>query len=218
MLTGNNGAGKTTALRLLAGFLKPCTGSILINGNNLAQFNLKQLARRRAVLPQHDSLNTILSVSEIVDLAALPFNDKSIRRPLKELTAEIIETLEIKHLRDRLYHTLSGGEKQRVRLARVILQARLSHQETAWLILDEPLNSLDWGHRYKLLDYLRHLATKGLGILAVLHDLNLVLQYADQVCLLHNGRIFAHGRGYDVLSKDNIREVFNITTLRQGLF
>ena len=210
MLTGNNGAGKTTLLRLLAGFIKPHSGSISISDDNLANFSLKELARRRAVLPQHDSLNTIFSVSEIIDFAALPFSYKSMRKSMDKLKKKITEALEIKHLQNRFYHTLSGGEKQRVRLARVILQARLSQQKTAWLMLDEPLNSLDWGHQHKLLDYLRQLASKGLGILIVLHDLNLVLQYADEVCLLHNGQVFASGSSADVLSKDNIKQVFKV--------
>ena len=214
MLIGNNGAGKTTLLRLLAGFLKPSAGSISINGNDLSALNLKQLARRRAVLPQHDTINTIFSVCEIVGFAELPFTDQSAEQSerirAKKLRKEIIEELEIKDLQDRLYHTLSGGERQRVRLARVILQARLGHRDTGWLMLDEPLTSLDWGHQHKLLYYLRRLATEGLGILVVLHDLNSVLEYADEVCLLHKGQVFAAGSSTDVLSEDNVKNVFKV--------
>lgn len=214
MLIGNNGAGKTTLLRLLAGFLKPSSGSISINGKDLHSLNLKQLARRRAVLPQHDTINTVFSTHEIISFAELPFADQSTNPSViirtKKLKAEIIEELEIKDLQDRLYHTLSGGERQRVRLARVILQARLSYRDTGWLILDEPLASLDWGHQHKLLDYLRYLATEGLGILLVLHDLNSVLQYADEVCLLHEGQVFESGRSSDVLSEDNVRNIFKV--------
>ena len=208
MLTGNNGAGKTTLLRLLAGFLKPDSGSITMNGDKLSDLSLRELARRRAVLPQHDAINTIFTVDEIVSFAELPFAYQSKQQAIKELRKEITEELEIKHLQDRLYQTLSGGEKQRVRLARVILQAKLSRQETPWLMLDEPMSSLDWGHQHKLLDYLRRLATEGFGILAVLHDLNLVMQYADEVCLLHNKRIFASGHSADVLDENNMRDIF----------
>ena len=210
MLIGNNGAGKTTLLRLLAGFLKPSAGSVSINGKELAALNLKQLSRCRAVLPQHDTINTIFSVCEIVSFAELPFTDQSARVRIKELRKEILEELEIKDLQDRLYHTLSGGEQQRVRLARVILQARLGHGDAGWLMLDEPLTSLDWGHQHKLLYYLRRLATEGLGILVVLHDLNSVSQYADEVCLLHKGQVFASGSSADVLSEDNVKNVFKV--------
>ena len=210
MLTGNNGAGKTTLLRLLAGFLKPSAGSISINGNDLCRLNLRELACCRAVLPQHDALNTIFSVREIVGFAELPFTNQPTRQAVKSLKEETLAELEITHLQDRLYHTLSGGEKQRVRLARVILQTRLSRQETAWLMLDEPLTFLDWRHQHKLLDYLQRLATEGLGILAVLHNLNLVSQYADEVCLLHNGRVFASGRSADVLNENNMRDIFKM--------
>ena len=210
MLIGNNGAGKTTMLRLLAGFLQPCSGSISINGNSLANMRLKELACHRAVLPQHDALNTVFSVREIIDFAKLPFANQSTQQSLKDLRIEITEELAIAHLQNRLYHTLSGGEKQRVRLARVILQARLSPQQTAWLMLDEPLNSLDWGHQYKFLNYLRSLAAENIGVLVVIHNLNLVLQYADHVCLLHNGRVFASGGSADVLNQDNMKDVFKV--------
>ena len=214
MLIGNNGAGKTTLLRLLAGFLKPGSGSISIDGNSLSDLSLRELARRRAVLPQHDALNTVFSVDEVISFAELPFSDQSANQyaktHLQKLKEEIIEVLEIKDLQDRLYHTLSGGEKQRVRLARVILQAKLGEQGKGWLLLDEPLTSLDWGHCHKLLNYLHYLATEGLGILAVMHDLNSVLQYADEVCMLHQGRVYATGRSADVLNEKNVKNVFNV--------
>ena len=216
MLIGNNSAGKTTLLRLLAGFLQPSLGSISIDGDSLSDLNIRELARRRAVLPQHDALNTIFSVDEVVSFAELPFSNQSANQHAithcQKLKQEIIEELEIKHLQDRLYHTLSGGEKQRVRLARVILQAQLGTQGKGWLLLDEPLSSLDWGHCHKLLNYLHHLATKGLGILAIMHDLNSVLQYADEVCMLHGGQVYATGRSADVLSEENVKNVFGVTS------
>ena len=216
MLIGNNGAGKTTLLRLLAGFLKPDTGSISIEGDSLSTLSLIELARRRAVLPQHDSLNTVFTVDEIIGFAKLPFTGQSTNQyamiHFQELKKEIIEELEIKNLQNRLYHTLSGGEKQRVRLARVILQAKLGEQGTGWLLLDEPLTSLDWGHCHKLLNYLHRLATEGLGILVVMHDLNLVLQYADEVCMLHEGQVYASGRSADVLNEENLKNVFGVTS------
>ena len=215
MLIGNNGAGKTTLLRLLAGFLKPGSGSISIDGDSLSDLSLRELARRRAVLPQHDSLNTVFTVDEIVGFAELPFIEQSENQyamtHFQELKKEIIEELEIKDLQERLYHTLSGGEKQRVRLARVILQAKLSEQGTGWLLLDEPLTSLDWGHCHKLLNYLHRLATESLGILAVIHDLSLVLQYADEVCMLHERQVYATGSSADVLSEENLKNVFNVS-------
>jgi len=210
MLIGNNGAGKTTLLRTLAGFLKPTSGSVSINGDDLRTLSLKALARRRAVLPQHDALNASFSVQEIVAFAALPYTHRTIHRRIAGLFAEIIESLEIKHLQQRLYHSLSGGERQRVRLARVILQARLSEQPPGWLLLDEPLTYLDWGHQHKLLAYLHRLADEGLGVLAILHDLNLARQYAAQLCLLHNGKMLAFGKSREVLSQDNVRNVFGM--------
>jgi len=210
MLIGNNGAGKTTLLRLLAGFLKPAAGSVSINGDDLRALSLKALARRRAVLPQHDALNASFSVQEIVAFAEMPYAHRAIYRRSPSLKAEIVELLEIKHLQQRLYHSLSGGERQRVRLARVILQARLSEQPPGWLLLDEPLTYLDWGHQHKLLAYLRRLAGEGLGVLAILHDLNLARQYAAQLCLLHNGKMIAFGESREVLNKDNVRNVFGM--------
>ena len=214
MLIGNNGAGKTTLLRLLAGFLQPDSGSIFIDGDSLSELSLTELACRRAVLPQHDALNTVFAVDEVVGFAKLPFNNQSANQyamtHFQQLKKEVTEELEIKGLQDRLYHTLSGGEKQRVRLARVILQAKLGEQGTSWLLLDEPLTSLDWGHGHKLLNYLHRLASEGLGILAIMHDLNLVLQYADEVCMLHRGQVYASGCSADVLNEKNVKNVFGV--------
>lgn len=212
VLAGKNGAGKTTLLRLLSGHLQPQTGTILINSRDLRSMNLLELAQCRAVLPQHDELNAIFTVHEIVDFALLPFAGLVTSAQIKKHRDDVFAELDLHHLQARIYTSLSGGERQRVRLARVILQAKLSHSEAGWLLLDEPLTSLDWGHQHKLLRYLRRLSAEGLGVLAILHDLNLVLQYADDVSLLQDGELVIAGRSKEVLDRDNIRNVFGVDT------
>lgn len=210
VLAGKNGAGKTTLLRLLSGHWQPRTGTILIDGCDLRTMSLLELAQKRAVLPQHDELNAIFTVREIVDFALLPYAGLLTAAKIKEQRDTVLAELDLHPLQSRIYTSLSSGERQRVRLARVIFQAKLSCDEPAWLILDEPLTSLDWGYQHKLLSYLCRLSSQGLGVLAVLHDLNLVLQYADYVCLLRDGQLAVAGPSEEVLDGGNIRDVFGI--------
>jgi iron complex transport system ATP-binding protein len=190
-LLGPNGAGKSTLLRCLCGELAPDAGQVRINGRPVAAWGARDLARRRAVLPQHSALGFPFTVLEVVLMGRIPHGGPGPGDEGRALAA--LEAAEVAHLTGRTYTTLSGGERQRVHLARVLVQLwdALPDAEPRWLMLDEPTASLDLAHQHATLALARRWAGEGVGVLVVLHDLNLAAQYADRVAVLQAGRLLA---------------------------
>lgn len=210
VLLGPNGAGKTTLFRLLCGEWAPDTGEVFFDGRALPEWDRRALARRRAVVPQHSSLNFPFRVHEVVNLGTLPHaRGGRIRNAEPRLEAILRET-EVDTMADRLYPTLSGGEKQRVHYARALAQLNGAPEEECALFLDEPTSSLDWPHQQALLESLRQRARQGLAVLAILHDLNLAMAYADEVWLMRDGVLRASGPPQSVLTEDFVADVFNV--------
>ena len=208
-LVGGNGAGKTTLLQLLAGH-PPDAGVVLMNGVPVVGQDAGVVARRRAVLPQSDELNVPFSVREVVELAFSPFAGVVAAPELARAADEVMRRLDVAGLARRVYLSLSGGEKQRTRVARVVLQALCGRDGPRYLLLDEPMTALDVAWQHEVMRYLKELAACGYGVVAVVHDLNLARRYADDVCLLRHGRIAACGEAARVLDERNIREVFDV--------
>ncbi len=208
-LVGGNGAGKTTLLRLLAGH-PPDAGTVLMNGEALAGQDPGVVARRRAVLPQGDELNVPFTVREVVELAFSPFAGLVAATELTRAADEVMRRLQIADLSRRVYLSLSGGEKQRTRIARVALQALCGRDGPRYLLLDEPMTALDVAWQHEVMRYLAEFSACGYGVVAVIHDLNLARRYADDVCLLRRGQVVACGEAARVLSERNIREVFGV--------
>lgn len=206
---GPNGAGKSTLLRLLSGELRPGAGGITLNGRALAQWAPQALARVRAVLPQSESLRFGFSVDQVVALGRLPCARHAPERE-DAIVREVLEATDARHLIDRIYPTLSGGERQRVQLARVLAQIWEPGEQPRYLLLDEPTASLDLRHQHDCLRLARQLTTQGVGVLAVLHDLNLALAYADQVTLLQGGRVAASGEAAAVLTPPILEGVYGV--------
>lgn len=202
-IVGPNGAGKSTLLKVLAGELPPTTGRVLLEGRPLSAWSARELAKKRAVLPQHFSLPFGLTALEVVRLGRTPWSDGA-KGELEIARAALAET-DAWSLAERAYPNLSGGEKQRVQLARVLAQV---WEGNGFLLLDEPTSALDLLHQYKLLTKLRALAReRGLGIVAVLHDLNLAA-LCDRIGLLHQGRLVAIGPPAKALDVALLAEVF----------
>jgi iron complex transport system ATP-binding protein len=174
-LLGKNGAGKSTLLACLSGDLAPASGAVQLDGVTLASLHRRELARRRAVLPQHSPLVAPLRVIDLVRLAT----DDADR--VEAVLAEV----GLAELASRVYPTLSGGEKARAQLARVLAQL----DGPGWLLLDEPLASLDPREQVRVGDILRARAAAGCGVMVVLHDLNAAAELADRVVLMRDGRI-----------------------------
>ena len=215
-LLGPNGAGKSSLLRLLAGEWLPGSGQVTFLGKALPDWDRRALARHRAVLPQRVRVAFPFTVEEVVRLGRSPYDGREHRRTTDQAVADALAAFELSALASRPYTRLSGGEQQRVHLARVFAQvdAQTGDLSEKTLLLDEPLNNLDMEHQYGLLALLRRLTDRGALILAVLHDLNLAFRFADQVVLLDQGRVEAHGAPYEVLTESLLSRVFRVGVRR----
>jgi iron complex transport system ATP-binding protein len=211
-LLGPNGAGKTTLLRVLAGDEPPAEGEVRLEGRPLAAWSARDLARKRAVLSQSTSLEFGFTGFEVALMGRMPHVElRETPRDLAIVQAAL-EAAGVAHLADRVYTTLSGGERQRVQLARVLAQMEGADQ-AGLLLLDEPTSNLDVAHQHAALRLARERARAGAGVLAVLHDLNLAGQYADRLALMREGRLVACGPPAQVLTSENIWQVFEVDTV-----
>ena len=211
-LVGPNGAGKSSLLRLIAGDIPLASGALLLNGKSRADWPRRQLARRFAYLPQMSLLNFPYTVEEVVGLGRMP-HDTGLSID-ESLLGEVLAATDISQLRQRLYTRLSGGEKQRVQLARVFCQI-WDAGSGGLLLLDEPSTALDLSHQQLVLDAVRNLAAGGCAVVLAIHDLNLVAGLADSIAILRDGRLAALGSPGTVFSEQILREVFNIEVLVQ---
>jgi len=207
---GANGAGKSTLLQLLCGDLRPSTGCVSLDDRPLSDWPIAKLAARRAVLPQQENLRFGFTTREVVQLGRLA----SASTGLDEENRIIDETLRaagVSHLAERRYPTLSGGERARVQFARVLAQIWNDRPgPPAYLLLDEPTASLDLAHQYDCLSQARAFADRGGGVLAVLHDPNQAMAFADRVSLLRSGELIASGPPADVLTAERLSELYGI--------
>lgn len=207
---GPNGAGKSTLLKLLAGDLVPARGTVLLNGKPLRQWTARERARQRAVLPQQESLSFGFSAREVVALGRLAAAQHSTAHE-QEIVTAALQAADAAHLAERRYPTLSGGERARVQFARVLAQVwQPTPLGTRFVLLDEPTASLDLAHQHACLRMARQFAAGGAGVLAVLHDPNLALHYADRATLLCCGETIASGAPAEVLSVQHLRRVYGM--------
>ncbi|MDG4721381.1 MULTISPECIES: heme ABC transporter ATP-binding protein [Thalassospira] len=219
---GPNGAGKSTLLRVLAGEYRATTGSIRQNGQDISGMAALDLARSRAVMPQAASMTFPFAVRDVVALGRAPFRKVSTRQFDQKLVARAIKLADIEHLADRAYPALSGGEKQRVHLARALVQVwgmdgwerrattvGAEKDKERFLLLDEPTAGLDVSHQHALLAVARREAHQNnVGVLMILHDFNQVTAYADRVIILQSGETVAQGAVDDVMRPDLLSTVF----------
>lgn len=208
-LIGPNGAGKTTLLRILAGDLTPTAGEVSFLGKELATYNRLELARSRAVLPQSSALSFPLSVEEVIAMGRGPFGET--QSEVGQAVRQAMRETDILSLAGRDYLTLSGGERQRVHLARVWTQVRgMPSERPRILFLDEPTNHLDLAHRRQILQSAKALTEDGVTVIAVLHDFNEVLDYAEHVAVLNHGCRVAWGQAEQVMQPKILDPVFSV--------
>jgi len=211
-LLGANGAGKSTLLAVLANELAPNAGHVYIDGEPAPSLKPSEQARRRAVLPQIPSLAFDLTVEEVVAMGAYPFPELSpalVQVAVRDALAQV----DAAALFPRRYLDLSGGEQQRVQFARALLQCLAARQnnDSRYLLLDEPTASQDPPHQTGLLKRVSHLArTARLGVLVVLHDVNLAARWCDRLLLLGEGGIVADGAPADVLTEPLLARVYGV--------
>jgi iron complex transport system ATP-binding protein len=208
-IVGPNGSGKTTLLKALSGEL-PYEGRIAVNGRDLVAMKPAEAASLRAVLPQATSLAFPFTVREIVRLGLLGGRSGALAGESKRLPERALAKVDLDGFAGRFYQELSGGEQQRVQLARVLCQvwAPVLEGVPRYLLLDEPVSSLDIRHQLTIMDIARDFARRGGGVVAVLHDLNLTAMYADRIQVMRGGRQAASGAPQEVLVDPLLEKVF----------
>ncbi|QMV51367.1 heme ABC transporter ATP-binding protein [Ewingella americana] len=205
-LIGPNGAGKSTLLRLLTGFLPADQGYCELAGKALSDWAPQELARTRAVMRQSSELAFNFSVRQVINLGRAPHG----KGHHAQAVQQVMEQTDCLTLADRDYRELSGGEQQRVQLARVLVQLWQPTPTPRWLFLDEPTSALDLYHQQHTLRLLRRLTRESpLAVCCVLHDLNLAALYADRIVLLHQGRVVAFGTPTEVLTAETLGQWYH---------
>ncbi|GAB3014627.1 heme ABC transporter ATP-binding protein [Spirosoma pulveris] len=212
MVLGPNGAGKSTLLKLLTGTETPKTGQIFYKDILLSSIPLATQARQKAVLSQLLSLPFDLSVSEVIMMGRYPYFDLNPRQEDTRIADHCLELVGMLSFKSRAFASLSGGEKQKIHLARVLAQLyrQPGDESVKYLFLDEPISALDIHYQHQILGLVRELATKKMVIFVIVHDINLAFQYADNVILMNQGRIFNTGNPEQVLTSEAIDTVFGI--------
>ena len=207
-IIGPNGAGKSTLLRLLSGDIGANAGEVRLKGRSLHAYAPRELAAHRAVLSQHVNVTFPFTVEEIVLMGA----GDSRGREANVLVDAALHEVGLDQFRHRQLPTLSGGEQQRAHFARVLVQ--LACGEAAHgpglLLLDEPTSSLDMRHQIDLVETARGRAQNGTAVIAVLHDLNLAMRFADRIVLLHRGKLAVDGGRTDAITAETIRRIFEV--------
>lgn len=202
-LVGPNGAGKSTLLAALAGDHPVAAGEVTVGDRPLAEFSAAALARRRAVLPQQHAVGFAFTALQVVRMGRAVWARTDRSREDETTVAAALAEADVTHLAHRPFPALSGGERARVALARVLAQ------DTQTLLLDEPTAALDLGHQETVMQVVRGRADAGTAVVVVLHDLNLAAAYADRVCVLAGGRVAADGPPAQVLTGELLTRVYH---------
>jgi len=214
VLVGPNGAGKSTLLSTMAGLLEAEEGQVTLDGRPLAAWPHRDLARRRAMLSQRVDLAFGFSVEEVVGLGRSPHAPDVLRDD--RIVDAALRAAHAWGLRGRRYTALSGGEKQRVQLARVLAQIWEAASTGGWLLLDEPEAGLDIAHQHFILRRACACAAAGFGVIAVLHDLNLAARYADRIAVLADGALLRHGEPGEALDPSLLSAIYGIPLMRRA--
>lgn len=212
---GPNGAGKSTLMQLLSGEMAPEEGEVRLNGRAMEAWKPAEIARRRAFLLQDDQVAMNFRVHELVAMGRSAFSRWESRQEVVRITQEALTLVGMEPFAHRVVGTLSGGERRRVHLARVLAQIWETRRDhPCVLLMDEPTNHLDPQHQFQCLRLARQWSERGAGVAVALHDLNHANQFCDEILVLHEGRRMAYGSTRDVLTPETIEHVFQVRSQR----
>ena len=202
-IIGPNGSGKSTLLKSIYRILKPNDGCIKLDDMDISKMSIKESAKKMAVVSQHNYYNFDFTVKEVVSMGRSPHKKNLERDNIEdfEIVKESLQKVGMSEFSNRSFSTLSGGEQQRVILARALAQ------KTPCLILDEPTNHLDIKYQLSLLNIVKSL---DLTVISAIHDLNIASMYCDRLFVMKNGRIVGMGTPQEVLTKEFIKEIYDI--------
>ncbi|HID92688.1 MAG TPA: ABC transporter ATP-binding protein [bacterium (Candidatus Stahlbacteria)] len=203
VIIGPNGAGKSTLLRAMCGILKPWKGDILFHGKNLSSYNRRTLAKFIGVVPQRSELTFPFGIEEVVMMGRFAHSSWFEKKEDYEITRWAMEKTDTYYLKDRRIDEISGGEFQRVIIARALAQ------KPSLLLLDEPTAHLDINHELEIFDLIKSLNREGLTLCVTSHDLNIAGTYAEKILLLSDGKIVKIGNPKEILTKELIEKVYH---------
>lgn len=206
-VVGPNGAGKSTLLKAMAHELRGYQGEVTVNGRTVVAFKPRELSLIRAVLPQSTTVSFAFTAEQIVMLGRQ--GHRSSRFENEKILADVMALTGVSDFARRNYLTLSGGEKQRVQLARVLAQVWDETVYPRYILLDEPTSSLDIAQQQLIFGLARKACARNIGVMAIVHDLNQAVQFADHLCFLRNGSVIAHGEARAVFTKPIIEKTFS---------
>lgn len=206
-IIGPNGSGKTTLLKLMAGILSASKKCVYIQGDDIQTLHPKEMAKRVSVVPQITDMQYEFSVYDIVMMGRTPYTSRfgKISKKDRQAVEKAMEETGVIELRDKKVTRLSGGELQRVILARAIAQ------ETDIMLLDEPISHLDIGYQYDISELVYNLCKqKGITVINIVHDLNIAMRYSDRILMLKDGGIYGSGKPEEVITKSSIKDVYDV--------
>ena len=204
-LIGPNGAGKSTVMGMISRLIAKDAGIISFEDKDLSKWKSKELAKRLAILTQHNNVQMKLTVWELVSFGRFPYSGSRLTREDYDIIDRAISYMELEEFRDRFIDELSGGQRQRAYIAMAIAQ------DTEYLLLDEPTNNLDIYHATNLMKTVRRLCSElGKTVILVLHEINYAAFYSDYICAFKDGKIAKFGKVEDVITKDTLSEIYNV--------
>lgn len=209
-IIGPNGSGKSTLLKTIARIYSPSSGNISWNGKNLLQASRFEISRLLSLVPQNPEVHFDFTVAEMTAMGCYPLQTIS-SEVLKIRVQNALSNVNACHLQERLFSTLSGGEKQRVYIARSLAT------EAPVLLLDEPTSHLDPKHKLETWQYLKSCTRQGKLVTVATHDLHMAKYFCDQLIVLNEGECIMQGESHKILSSDTLYEIFGLKSIRELL-
>lgn len=212
-ILGPNGAGKSSLLNILSGDIESNIGNVFYDNTDIKNISIQERAFIRSVMSQNQPIVFDFSVRDIIEMGWLDKGNIKYSNNINNAIIGVLNDCEIAHLEKRKFNTLSGGEQRRVHFARSLIQLwrESDNKDSRYLMLDEPTSNLDLSHQIKLMNMLKKLANDGVGILLILHDLNLAFNFSDYIAIIKNGKLFAYDKPLNIINKNILEDVFELT-------